>query len=88
MEYAVEIRPNRYIFWCDDCWYETKDYPNYFTKERAEEIVNQLKNHYVYKATLVGKDGERIQYPKVVAKANPMLTPKVEKKSIFKFKLK
>ena len=59
--YSVRKKSGRYIVWCDECWYETADYPYpYFTKERAEQIVEQMKKHYCYDAYIEDKDGNAI----------------------------
>jgi hypothetical protein len=52
--YSVKINNSgRYVRYCDDCWYETESVElRLFTKERAEQIRQQLRNHYVYSVTI------------------------------------
>ncbi len=80
--YSVKTARNgRYIVWCDEHWYETMPAPNpVYTKEEAEAIVKQLKNHYVYTAFLVDEDGNEL----TAHSENPM---KTEKKSIGKLSI-
>lgn len=78
--YAIKInKSGRFVVWCDEHWYETESEPVYiFTKERAEQIAKQLKEHYVYAVTLMERDGESYVI-NALAKENPMKAP-VEKK--------
>ena len=60
--YSVKC-PNtgRYIVWCDEHWYETDKEPvTIFEKEKAEAIVKQLRNHYIYNAVVVDADGNEL----------------------------
>ena len=52
--YSIKIdKTGRYVKYCDDCWYETcEEEFRFFTKEEAEKIRKQMKNHYVYKVTI------------------------------------
>lgn len=52
--YSIRIdRSGRYVRHCDDCWYETSEVElKIFTREQAERIRTQLKNHYVYSVTI------------------------------------
>ena len=52
--YSVRInKTGRYVRYCDDCWYETDDSPMLrYSRERAEEIAKQMRNHYVYDVTI------------------------------------
>ena len=52
--YSVKINNSgRYVRYCDDCWYETENFElRLFTKERAEQIREQLRKHYVYSVTI------------------------------------
>lgn len=91
MLYAIKInKTNRYISYCDKCWYETAGTePVYlFTKERAEEIVNTMRNHYVYVTTIVSQDGKEIIPKNFLTKGNPMIEVSTPKKSILKFKVR
>jgi hypothetical protein len=56
--YSVKINNSgRYVRYCDDCWYETESVElRLFTKERAEQIRQQLRNHYVYSVTISNGD--------------------------------
>lgn len=72
--FAVKIiKSGRYIQYCDNCWYETFGAePLYtFTLERAHEIVNQMKNHYVYQMSIEGEDGS-VENINFLSKGNPM----------------
>lgn len=52
--YSVKINNSgRYVRHCDDCWYETENTElRLFTREQAERIRKQLRNHYVYSVTI------------------------------------
>lgn len=52
--YSVKINASgRYVRHCDDCWYETENTElRLFTREQAERIRKQLRNHYVYSVTI------------------------------------
>lgn len=52
--YSIRIdKGGRYVRYCDDCWYEATDTElRLFTKEEAEKIAAQMKNHYVYSVTI------------------------------------
>ena len=52
--YSVRInKTGKYVKYCDDCWYEViGEELRLFTKERAEEIVKQMRSHYVYDVTI------------------------------------
>ena len=64
--YAVKISSSgRFVSYCDNCWYETLGTtPIYlFTKERANEIAQQMRQHYVYRVEIISEDGTiEIQY--------------------------
>jgi hypothetical protein len=48
----------RYIAWCNDRWYETTDDPTpKFTYEQVKDIIENIKNHYVTKLTVINQDG-------------------------------
>lgn len=57
--YAIKVNnTNRFIEWCSNCWYgTTNEEMHLFTKEQADEIAEQLKDHYVYSVTLIDEDG-------------------------------
>lgn len=90
MLYAIKInKTNRYITYCDKCWYETTANPIYlFTKEQAEEIVNTMRNHYVYVSTIISEDGKEVITKNFLVKENPMTATTAPKKSILKFKVR
>ena len=76
--YSVRKKSGRYIVWCDDCWYETSDCPHpFFTKEQAEKIVKQMRNHYCYDAYIEDENGNP-----VIKQAAPIL--KEIKKAFFR----
>ena len=52
--YSIRIdKGGRYVRYCDDCWYDATDTElRLFTKEEAEKIAAQMKNHYVYSVTI------------------------------------
>ena len=52
--YSIRIdKSGRYVRYCDDCWYEATDTElRLFTKEEAEKIAAQMRNHYVYNVTI------------------------------------
>ena len=52
--YSVRInRTGKYVKYCDDCWYETIDEElRVFSKDRAEQVVKQMRSHYVYDVTI------------------------------------
>ena len=52
--YSVRInKTGKYVKYCDDCWYEViGEEVRLFIKERAEEIVKQMRRHYVYDVTI------------------------------------
>ena len=80
--YSVKLpSTGKYILWCDEHWYETtpEPYP-FFTKEQAEGIVKQLRNHYTYNAVVVDAEGNELTTPKV----NPMKEFAEAKKTFFK----
>ena len=56
--YSIRIdKGGRYVRYCDDCWYEATDTElRLFTKEEAEKIAAQMKNHYVYSVTISNGD--------------------------------
>lgn len=56
--YSVKINASgRYVRHCDDCWYETENTElRLFTREQAERIRKQLRNHYVYSVTISNGD--------------------------------
>ena len=60
--YSVKInKSGRYVRYCDDCWYETATVElNLFTKEMAEEIVKQMRKHYVYDVTISNGTDTRV----------------------------
>ena len=73
MMYGIKLSANRFINWCDKCWYETihEDFRP-FTLNEALETIQTLTKHFQYHVTLVSDDGE-VQYdfgkkrvPKVV----------------------
>lgn len=79
--YSVKL-PNsgKYIAWCDEHWYEVTELPNpIYTKEQAEAVVKQMRNHYVYNAVLVDSDGNEL----VKKKPNP-IKPAEPANSFFK----
>lgn len=81
--YSVKC-PNtgKYIVWCDECWYETTTFPNpIYTKEQAEAIVKQMRNHYVYNAVLVDSNGKEL----VEKLPNPMKEAEPQKSFFSKF---
>lgn len=82
--YSVKVTATgRYIKHCDECWYETCGGElRLYTKEQAEAIAKQMRNHYVYKVTI--SNGEETY--DVDAFAKPMAKP-VEKKTFGKFNL-
>lgn len=54
---------DKFIVWCDDCWYETSAEPSYtFTEDKAKEIVEKLKNHYVYQSSIVDERGNETKF--------------------------
>lgn len=52
--YSVRInKTGKYVKYCDDCWYEVIDEElRVFSKDRAEQIVKQMRSHYVYDVTI------------------------------------
>jgi len=57
--YTIKILTDRYIKWCDECWFETGKAPLYiFSYDEALTIVKQLKKHYIYQAELVSENGD------------------------------
>ena len=81
--YSVKVSATgRYIIHCDDCWYETSAAEmRVFTKDRAEEIAKQMRNHYVYKVTI--SNGEETY--EVSAFTKPSMAKPAAPKSIAKF---
>jgi len=75
--YPIRInKTGRYVKYCDDNWYETSSEPTMkYTEERCNQIVKQLKNHYVYDVTIEGIA------PVVTVDATPA-TPVAKKGSI------
>lgn len=59
MNYAVKVNgTGRFIKWCNKNWFETDETPMYiFSKKEAEDVINQLKKHYIFKASIVSQDG-------------------------------
>ena len=56
-KYAVRVRDGRWLNYCDECWYETIEFPKYqYTKEEAMAIAKQMQNHYVYKCWIENAD--------------------------------
>lgn len=54
---------DKYIVWCDDCWYETSVEPSYtFTEDKAKEIVKKLEKHYVYQSAIVDEKGNETKF--------------------------
>ena len=82
MEQLYSVKKKKsglYIVWCDECWYETSEEPYpHFTKEEAEDIVKQMKNHYCYDAVIEDRNGNLL----VKEQVTPM--PAEFKKSFFK----
>lgn len=87
--YAIRItKTNRYITYCDDCWYEASATPIYmFTKEQAEKIANTMKNHYVYEMEIFNAEGDSFIINHLRKKTNPMVEA-TTKKSLFKISTK
>lgn len=85
MNYAIKIeKTNRYISYCDKCWYETSDTPLYlYDYEKAKEVTEQMRNHYQYKFAIMGKDGS-IEIINFLSKGNPMKAEE-SKKKLFSF---
>lgn len=56
--YSVQIKATgKYVKYCDDCWYETSNEPwRMYSKEEAEKIAHQMKQHYVYEVII--SDGQ------------------------------
>ena len=58
MEKVYPIRINktgRYLKYCDEHWYETDSEPTMkYTEAECNRLLKQLKNHYVYDATIEG----------------------------------
>lgn len=51
-------KKERYVAWCDNNWYElTNDPTPKFTYEQVKNIIEMIKNHYVYKLTVINQDG-------------------------------
>lgn len=52
--YSVRInKTGKYVKYCDDCWYEViGEELRLFSKDRAQEIVKQMRKHYVYDVTI------------------------------------
>lgn len=76
--YAVKISSSgKFICYCDNCWYETSGTtPIYlFSKERANEIAQQMRNHYVYKVEIISEDGT-VEIKDAFKKNNPMMESK------------
>lgn len=82
--YSIKnVKTNRYITHCDENWYEaTAGEIRLFTKEEAEAIAKQLRNHYVYNV-VISNGTETYEYGK---KKTP--TAQAVKKSIGKIKIK
>lgn len=58
--YTIKFR-NRYLDWCNDRWYGTKEEPMFkFTLSECNDMAAMLKNHYVYNLELISSDGEII----------------------------
>ncbi len=83
--YSVQVKATgRYIVHCDENWYEaTKEELRIFTKEQAEAIAKQMRNHYVY--SVIISNGEETY--EVGNKIKPAPAQKV-KSSIGKIKIK
>lgn len=58
--YSIKInKTGRYVKYCDEHWYETSSEElRLFTKDEAEKIREQMKNHYVYALTI--SDGTEV----------------------------
>lgn len=52
--YYIKIdRTGRYVARCDENWYETEPLPiPRYTKSQADDIVKQMRKHYVYDVTV------------------------------------
>ena len=83
--YSVKVTATgRYITHCDECWYETCGGElRLYTKEQAEAIAKQMRNHYVYKVTI--SNGEETY--EVSAFTKPSMAKPAAPKSIAKFNL-
>lgn len=58
--YAIKLpNKNKYIKYCDDCWYETEPFPFFrFSYEKAKAIAQQLQTHYINSVELVSENGD------------------------------
>lgn len=59
-------KTGRYVIHCDENWYEaTENEVHLFTKEQAEAIAKQLREHYVYHVIISNGD-ETYEYGKKI----------------------
>lgn len=74
--YAVKINETgKYVSRCNDCWYESIGVPLYlYTKEKALEVVEQMRKHYVYELTIESEDGEKEEIKYAVKKEKKIST--------------
>lgn len=56
--YCIRINRNyttpKYISYCDECWYETSNIPQYkYTLDEAKDITKNMDKHYIYNMDII-----------------------------------
>ncbi len=82
--YSIKnVKTNRYIIHCDENWYEaTAGEMRLFTKEEADAIAKQLRQHYVYDV-VISNGVDTYQYGKKKEEPVKQVTKKI---GVIKFK--
>lgn len=61
MKYGIKLTPTKFIYSCDNNWYESCDYDHRpYTFEEALYAIQLLKKHFQYHVVLVSDDGEEV----------------------------
>lgn len=60
VKYSIKIAPTMFVQHCSDGLFETTSADlRIFTRKECDEIMERLKDRYIYNATLYGTDGSK-----------------------------
>lgn len=60
VKYSIQVAPTMFVQHCSDGLFETTPADlRIFSKKECDEIMERLKDRYIYNATLYGTDGSK-----------------------------